>query len=471
MDPSTANNTEVLVSKSETKTATQVERVAALSEARGEPEPMFEPGHPLQRLVVSRWTRICQALSPFDINLQFNQTADASDPRSAFRLDYSTLLGPGMDLLMPTAGAYMCWPGRNRVVLPTRTDRTLVDYLQQIGFLGEAVFHEGTAEVVAGQRAAGRRTYSIDDMGPDGDDVAVNSAHDMFIGNSKETVSKLSSFAAPEVRKDMYEVTDADFHGVHEPGLRVFIKTCNTESAGEGIFPVETLQEFNETLAGIRSKTRKYDLNPTLVLQPEVVGDNKSFQVFIDPGRPDEVAVIALTDQLMAPDGKKYAGSVNHDLTRERLELVGPAMLDLVDNLKALCPESMGFVMCDYFERPDGSVAVYDPGLRPSSNTAAAMVKRWIEEATGRFIGVTNSPWFDFKSPGLPFEEVQARLGKYAEPEYILEHRHGVLPRGYNHIQGKARFIIITPQLSDFDDFRTELEERVGGKSTTKASS
>ncbi len=125
--------------------------------------------------------------------------------------------------------------------------------------------------------------------------------------------------------------------------------------------------------------------------------------------------------------------------------------------------------MCDYFERADGTVAVYDPGLRPSSNTGAAMVKRWIEQATGEAVGVTNSPWFDWGEEGLPYETVLQRLGKYAEPDYILANRTGVLPRGHNHLQGKARFIIITPTRADFEPFRDELEQRVGARSTTTA--
>jgi hypothetical protein len=448
---------------SSTRVIPQVERVAALSAQRPLPEPLFEVGHPLDRLVLGRWSAICEAMSPYDINLHFNQSSDEDDPRSAFRLDYTSLVGPGMDLLMPTAGAYMCSPGKNRVVLPPRIDRTLVAYLQRTGFLGEVVYHEGVAAIVKGQRADGRRTYSIDDMGPDGDDVAVNSARDMFIGNSKETVTRLSAFAAPEIRKDMFEVTDADFFETHEPGLRVFIKTCNTENAGEGIFPVESLDEFNTTLGAIRDKTRKYGLSPTVVLQPEVVGTNKSFQVFMDPANPRQIAVVALTDQLVGDDGKKYAGSINHDLTRERLEVVGPAIIDLVDRLKGLCPNATGFVMCDYFERPDHSVAIYDPGLRPSSNTGAALVKRWIEEATGQSAAVNNSTWFDFDNPGMVYEQVLERMGEWADPDFIVAHRLGALPRGHNHIQGKTRFIIITPTQDDYEGFRAELSERITG--------
>ena len=365
---------------------------------------------------------------------------------------------------MPMAGAYMCWPGRNRVVLPMGTDRSLVAYLQAIGFLGEVIYHDHVDKLVPAQRAAGRRTYSIDDMGPDGDDVAVNCLRDMVIGNSKETVCQLSAFAAAETRKDMFDVADADFHAAHEPGRRVFVKACNTENAGEGVFPVETLAEFRQVLDDARAKVEQYDLNRTVVIQPEVVGDNKSFQVFVDPARPGEIAVVALTDQLVGPDGKKYAGSINHDLTRERLEVVGPAIVDLVDRLLGLCPAAIGFVMCDYFERPDHSVAVYDPGLRPSSNTGAAMVKRWVEEATGQRAGVTNSTWFDFDEPGMPYSKVVDLLGEWADPDHILTHRLGVLPRAHNPIQGKSRFLIVTPTNEDYEAFRLELIERVGAK-------
>jgi hypothetical protein len=439
----------------------QVERIAALNTSTGPLAPFFEPDHALARLVPARWTELCRALSIYDINMQFNQSADPDDPRSVFRLDYSSLLGPGMDLLMPTAGAYLCWPGRNKVVLPPRTDPTIVDYLQRIGFLGEVVYYEGNDETVRGQRATGRRTYSIDDMGPDGDDVAANSLRDMTIGNSKETVGQLSAYAAPEVRKDMFEVTDADFHAAHEPGRRVFVKTCNTESAGEGIHPVASLEEFRASLDEIRAKTRRFDLNPMLVIQPELVGTNKSFQVFLHPdGRP-EIPVVALTDQLIGDDGKKYAGSVNHRITRERLELVGPAIIDMVDRLRATCPGAVGFLMCDYFEAPDGSIAIYDPGLRPSGNTGAAMVNRWIEEATGQYASVTMARWLEAGVAGMSWAEVEALLHPYTDPDYICEHRLGALPRGHNHLQGKTRFIVVTPGPEDYPAFREELEERL----------
>jgi hypothetical protein len=439
----------------------QVVRVAALNTTTGPMAPYFEAGHTLERLVPARWTELCQALSIYDINMQFNQSADPDDPRSVFRLDYASLLGPGMDLLMPTAAAYLCYPGRNRVVLPPRTDPTIVTWMQRMGFLGEVVYYEGNDETVTGQRARGRRTYSIDDMGPDGDDVAANSLRDMTIGNSKERVAELSAYAAPEVRKDMFEVSAADFHAAHKPGRRVFLKTCNTESAGEGIHPVASLEEFSTALDEVRAKTRRFELNPLLVIQPELVGTNKSFQVFLHPDGRREIPVVALTDQLIGPDGKKYAGSINHNITAERLAMVGPAIIDMVDRLRALCPGAVGFLMCDYFEAPDGTISIYDPGLRPSGNTGAAMVKRWVEEATGRFASVTMARWLEAGKPGMSWEEVTKLLGPYTDPDHICTHRLGVLPRGHNHLQGKTRFIVVTPTHDDYADFRKELEERL----------
>ncbi len=441
--------------------APQVERIATHHTTTGPMAPFFGPDHELARLVPGRWTELCHGLSAYDLNLQFNQSADPDDPRSQFRLDYSTLLGPGMDLLMPTAAAYMCWPGRNRVVLPPRTDPTIVAYLQRVGFLGEVVYYEGNDETVAGQRAAGRRTYSIDDMGPDGDDVAANSLRSMTIGNAKEWVSQLSAYAAPEVRKDMFEVSEADFAAAHRPGHKVYLKTCNTESAGEGIYPVADLAAFQEALAQIRDKTRRYDLNRTLVIQPEIIGTNKSFQAFLHPDGRAEIPIVALTDQLIGPDGKKYAGSVNHDVTADRLEVVGPAIIDMVDRLRGICPDAVGFLMCDYFESLDGTVTVYDPGLRPSGNTGAAMVKRWVEESTGQFAAVTMARWLDPGVPGMPWEEVEKLLHPYTDPDYVVAHRLGALPRGHNHIQGKTRFIVVTPEQVDYPDFRKELEERL----------
>jgi hypothetical protein len=452
-----------VVSQARITRISRVEHARAAREARGEGEAFFPRGHPLARLVRASYSKLCEALADYDLNLLFNQTADPDDPRSAFRQDYGALLGPGMNLIMPTAGAYLCCPGRNRVFLPAATDRTLADYLQRAGFLGEVLYHDGLDDMVQELRRSGRRVYSIDDLGPGTDDCTVNSQRNMERANSKQLVGRLSAYAAEERHVDMFAASEQDFGALHVPGRRVYLKTCNTENAGEGVFPVADLAEFRAALEEIRERTRRYDLNPTLVLQPEIVGQNKSFQVFLDPRDPERLSVVALTDQLIGADGKKYAGSVNHVVTAERLEPVGPAILDLADRLWAECPGAFGFVMCDYFEQEDGRIVTFDPGLRPSSNTAAAMVKLWIEEAAGVATAVTNSPWVDAGEPGLPYAVVEDRLGPYADPDAIVARRFGALPRGHNHLQGKTRLIIITPTADDYPAFRAEIEQRVQG--------
>jgi len=445
----------------------QVALAAEAARERGDREELFGADHRFAPLVRASYSAICESLAPFDINQLFNQTADPTDPRSAFRKDYGALLGPGMNLIMPTAGAYVCTPGKNRVLLPEATDHTLAEYLQRVGFMGEVVYHDGEASMMAELRRTGRQLYSIDDLGDDTgagagvDELTVNSYHDMAFVNSKERVGDLSSYAAPEVRKDMFEVGEADFEAAQRPGRRVYLKTCNTENAGEGVFPCNSRQEFLTELKGIRQRTKKYNLNPILVIQPELVGRNKSFQIFLRPDEPGRIPVVALTDQLVDPDGKKYRGSLNHVVTTERTQVVAPVILDLVERIGVHCPGAFGFVMCDYIEQEDGTLVTFDPGLRPSSNTGAAMVKLWVEEMTGQPAGVTNSPWFDFGEPGITYDEIARRLGRYADPDYIVAHRLGVLPRGHNPIQGKTRFIIITPTPDDYEPFRVDLEQQI----------
>lgn len=439
----------------------QVERAGAAALSRGDGEELFPRDHAFAPLVRASYSAICGALALYDINLLFNQTADPSDPRSAFRKDYGALLGPGMNLIMPTAGAYLCSPGRNRVFLPEATDHSLAEYLQRVGFLGEVVYHNGEADMMAALQRAGRKLYSIDDLGPDADAHTVNSYYNMEFLNSKERVGDLSSYAAEEVHKNMFEVGEADYEAALRPGRRVYLKTCNTENAGEGVFPCGSAAEFMRELAGIRKRTQEYDLNPILVVQPEIVGQNKSLQIFLRPEEPHRIPVVALTDQLVDLDGKKYRGSLNHVVTTERTEVVAPVILDLVERIRAHCPGSFGFVMCDYFEQDDSTLVTFDPGLRPSSNTGAAMVKLWVEEMAGQPAGVTNSPWFDFGEPGMTYDEIARRLGKYADPDHIVAHRLGVLPRGHNPIQGKTRFIIITPTPEDYEPFRAELEQQI----------
>ena len=80
-----------------------------------------------------------------------------------------------------------------------------------------------------------------------------------------------------------------------------------------------------EVIESIRQKQAQFDLRRTLVLQPEIIGANKSFQVLLDPSEPEHVQVVALTDQLVEADGKTYRSSINHPITAETVEHVGAA--------------------------------------------------------------------------------------------------------------------------------------------------
>jgi hypothetical protein len=50
------------------------------------------------------------------------------------------------------------------------------------------------------------------------------------------------------------------------------------------------------------------------------------------------VQVVALTDQIVEADGKTYRSSINHPITRETVEPVGEAILDLVDRIRGRHP-------------------------------------------------------------------------------------------------------------------------------------
>src|SRR6185369_11260501 len=94
-----------------------------------------------------------------------------------------------------------------------------------------------------------------------------------------------------------------------------FLKTCNTENAGLGVFIARTAEEFDAHLGAIRERQRRFDLSRKLVVQQEIIGENRSFQVLLDPGARDEIQVVALSDQLVEADGKTYRSSVNHAIT------------------------------------------------------------------------------------------------------------------------------------------------------------
>src|SRR5690606_8537722 len=129
--------------------------------------------------------------------------------------------------------------------LPEKIDRSLVQYLQDAGFLGEVVYMSGLKDIIDYAACSGRKIYAIDDYGAYNDAHCVNSIRDMEIVNSKEWVNRLSNYAPQDISVSIDELNDDHFQKFHVPGRNVFLKTCNTEAAGSGVFPVASLEEFN----------------------------------------------------------------------------------------------------------------------------------------------------------------------------------------------------------------------------------
>ncbi|MCB9030719.1 MAG: hypothetical protein H6619_06665 [Deltaproteobacteria bacterium] len=462
---------------------------------------IFPPAHRLSSLVRATHSGILAGLSATDISFIWNSTKFGEE-RRGIRTCYSELHGPGAELVMPLAASYFTSPGKNTVFFPDsftqfvtppishayaippwpgvgfsflaperkeheRIDVTAIEYLQSQGLIGvdgrDFCFVSDLKTMRKILEERGRRVYSIDDLGEDFDHVSANPQSAMEVVNSKEHVAELTQFAPLEVSKQLDEITDDDyFHAAKDSDGIVFVKTCNMENSGAGVSRITCIEEFRAKIADLkREYAGKDHLNQTVIIQPMIKGKNRSFQVFLDPKHPELVPVVALTDQLMEADGVSYGGSINHEISAERLEVVGDAIIDLVANVRQRFPEAMGFLMCDYFEDEDGRVVLFYTGLRPTGNTPGAMVRMWFEEKTGQTPTVTSFVFHAFNNPGLRYSEIAKALGELADTEQMLRSGYGVLPWGHNHVQGNSLFMLITPDRGSYDEFRKLVDSRL----------
>lgn len=432
-------------------------------------EPLFPEGHPLARLVRPTFESLRAALGGMFVATIWID-ADEDPSRAGFRPSYDSIKGPGSSTLMPFVAAWLSTgagteAGGNVVLLPEKMDRTLVDYATEVGLLGAYEWISGLAGMKARVEsdAAGRRLYNIDDLDPSFDAHAVvGSALSRWL-NSKDGLETVTSYAPPETVKDMYDVGPDDYAAAADraKGGRVFLKTCNTESAGKGVFIANDRVEFDARLAEIRAAQAQFGLSRRLVIQPEIRGRNCSFQVLLDPRRRDHVQVVALSDQLVEADGKTYRSSVNHPITAEAVEPVGAAILDMVDRIWARHPEAFGFLMSDYFQTDTGPI-LYDPGIRPTGNTATAMAAHLARAMTGRFFATSLVP-LPTNEPGLTFGAFRARAPALFRPENVCERGHAVMPWGWNAIQGFGMLIAIAEDEAGLARVRAELEALAGG--------
>lgn len=422
-------------------------------------EPLFPADHPLRRLVRPTFDTIRRALRGKYVATIWNDSA--IDPsRAGFRPSYDSLFGPGSASVMSFVATWLSTgpgteEGGNVVLLPEAIDHTLIDYARGAGLLGAFEIVPSVAALKERVSRGDRRLYNIDDLGEDFDPWSVvPSAVSRWV-SSKDALRSLTSFGPGEIVKDMYEVSRDDFAAAREGGGRVFLKTCNTESAGLGVYIAATEDEFDAHLSAIRDRQRRFDLSRRLVVQREIIGKNRSFQVLLDPSDRDHVQVVALTDQLVEADGKTYRSSINHAITTENVEPVGAAILDLVDRVWARYPDAFGFLMSDYFATERGPV-VYDPGLRPTGNTATAMAAHLGRKLTGRPVTSSLLPLPTGKA-GLTFADFARRAGGLCDPESITRRGQALLPWGWNPIQGFGMIIAVAEDQAALDALKAEV--------------
>ncbi|APR79148.1 Hypothetical protein A7982_04495 [Minicystis rosea] len=422
-------------------------------------DPLFPEGHPLRRLVRPSFDTVRRSLRGMYVATIWNDSA--VDPtRAGFRPSYDALYGPGASNVMAFVGTWLSTgpgteDGGNVVLLPEGIDATLIDYARRIGVLGPFELVPSVAAAKERVARAGKKLYNVDDLGADFDAWSVLPSELSRWVSSKDALGTLTSFGPTEVVKDMYDVSLADFEAAKRGEGRVFLKTSNTESAGLGVYIARTAEEFEAQLATIREHQKRFDLNRRLVVQPEIIGKNRSFQVLLDPRARDEVQVIALTDQLVEADGKTYRSSINHAITRETVEPVGAAILDLVDRIWARAPEAFGFLMSDYFDTKEGPV-VYDPGLRPTGNTATAMAAHLGRKLTGRHVTTSLVPLPTGRA-GLTFADFARRAGGLCEPESIAREGRALMPWGWNPIQGFGMMIAMAEDQAGVEALRAEI--------------
>ena len=165
-----------------------------------------------------------------------------------------------------------------------------------------------------------------------------------------------------------------------------------------------------------------------------------------------------MTDQLVEDDGKTYRASINHPITAENLEHIGPAILDMVDRVWARFPHAFGILMSDYFETDTGPI-IFDPGIRPTGNTATALAFHLARKLTGAdaFASLFQVPT---GVEGLTFEQFVKVIGPLAEPDNLVREGRVVFPWGWNPLQGFGMLIGVAPDEASFEALRKDVLSR-----------
>lgn len=371
------------------------------------------------------------------------------EPSRVYRPPSDEKYGPGAMYNMSLAASWMSsGPAAPReetniVAIRNGADESFKRYMQSIGVLG-ANLSLSFQDFPALSHRYHRRIYNVDDLPDAWNRWSMNSANMHRFVNTKKNTKHLSRFAAPYEVVHLERTTAADFERVGNGGP-VYVKTNNTENTGDGVFKCDTPRQYVSTVTKLYDDAMKHGLDLEIVLQPRIEGDNRSFQFFLDPSTPETIDVLSISRQLIEEDGKTYLGNENPPLTPELLTpQVRAMMTDMAQRIRTIDPQTFGFIMCDYFQLPDGRVLAFDPGLRPSGNTATILSRMYLEEqlsSAGYRSEMFAAP---ARREGMSFKEYVRPIDAILGPQSAARDGHCVLPWGYNHVQGKALLIALS---------------------------
>jgi len=370
------------------------------------------------------------------------------------RPSFNDVAGEGASLGMPCSSIWLS-NDSNIVHLPVGIDATFVTHAKRLGVLQKYVISK-YSDLVSLQSSTGLPIMACDDF-PSGQTINRVSSEDAFYRlNRKSDLSDFSSHHAPYVVKQINEITVEDFESFK--GKRFYIKKDNTEVVGEGVFKIDTLDDFNRALKLIKEEKQRYSgLASHVILQEAIEGESKSFQYYHTPKGP--VQLISVSQQFVDENGV-YQGSYNPYVTVEDLSTAENAMiLDMSTMVRLAFPRLEGVIMNDYILTSDKAYTL-DPGLRPSGNTGTSLSKLFVAEQTG----VNNVASFTYEMNPLgrkaSFQEYFEGREEILALDSLQTNGFTLMPWGYNPYQGAPVMALCFKQNEDLEAIKSEIEDQ-----------
>lgn len=382
----------------------------------------------------------------------FWHNSDAEPSRLPYRPSFERK-GRGSSLVMPLSASWMSSgpdvpkDESNVVAFPKGVDRTFTDYMKSIGVLGRDAYIDFRDFPVLAQQE-GMPIYNVDDLPKAWDAYSAVPASLSRYVNTKKYVTDLTSSPAPYEIVDLRTATAADFDRIGG-GKTVYVKLNNTENTGTGVRRCKSAAEFAELVKELRLEAEAhqegdYALDFDIVVQPSIDGINRSFQCFVTPEEPTHVRALTVSKQFVEDDGVTYNGNENPPIQLEDIDPeVSILMRDMVARIKTIDPQVFGFIMCDFFETPDGRRLAFDPGLRPTGNTATVQARMFIEEVTGQQGYHSHFFFVPSDKPNTPFKDYTRPIDSLMGPDAAVKEKATVLPWGYNQHKGNGLFIAV----------------------------